>query len=420
MAQKIFPGQREFGNVYEIVLLADAETGQPWSHDNPMPVVGMSGPGGAFPQFVYQAYIAVASGAGYSEGDFLQQIEEWDVTTSPASYINTIWRNITTEFTLTSPPPASNVAPIAGSASSVVVTNFPATQAISGNVGILGTVPVSAASLPLPTGAATVTAQNSQTTLLGQIDTDLVTMSGAGGTGITQPAGGTGLQGWLSGILNALRGVISTSRTWTLGSGTDSVTVAGTVAVSALPALPAGSNAIGTVSVTNFPSTQTVAGVVSVSNFPATQPVSGTLNIGNNPGVQGLAAAGAAVSGNPVLMGGTDGTNARALFVDTTGRAVVSSALTPSGTSGTAAVVAAATDYVLVGANATRRIFAISNNHATAILYVNFVGAAYLSGNYAGFPIHPLGSILLDVAVPNTTVHVASDTAGCPYTLVEA
>ena len=39
--------------------------------------------------------------------------------------------------------------------SAVSVTNFPATQPVSGTVGISGTVPVSAASLPLPTGAAT-------------------------------------------------------------------------------------------------------------------------------------------------------------------------------------------------------------------------------------------------------------------------
>lgn len=38
--------------------------------------------------------------------------------------------------------------------------------------------------------------------------------------------------------------------------------------------IPAGSNAIGAVSVSNFPSTQAVSGTVAVSNFPATQPVS--------------------------------------------------------------------------------------------------------------------------------------------------
>jgi|SRR6478752_74585 len=41
----------------------------------------------------------------------------------------------------------------------------------------------------------------------------------------------------------------------------------------------------GSVTVTNFPATQTVAGSVSVSNFPATQPVSGTVtaNGGTSP-----------------------------------------------------------------------------------------------------------------------------------------
>jgi hypothetical protein len=71
--------------------------------------------------------------------------------------------------------------------------------------------------------------------------------------------------------------------------------VSGTVAVSSLPSIPAGANAIGSVSVSNFPATQPVSGTVavsslpsipaganaigsvSVSNFPATQPVSGTV-----------------------------------------------------------------------------------------------------------------------------------------------
>lgn len=43
-------------------------------------------------------------------------------------------------------------------------------------------------------------------------------------------------------------------------------------------------------------------------------------NLGGNLKVQGVAADGAAVSGNPVLMGGQDGTNAQSLRVDTNGR----------------------------------------------------------------------------------------------------
>jgi hypothetical protein len=53
------------------------------------------------------------------------------------------------------------------------------------------------------------------------------------------------------------------------------------VSLVSLPALAAGSNAIGSVTVSNFPSSTTVSGSVSVSNFPATQPISGTVAISN-------------------------------------------------------------------------------------------------------------------------------------------
>src|SRR6267142_921592 len=59
--------------------------------------------------------------------------------------------------------------------------------------------------------------------------------------------------------------------------------------------------------------------VTSVSNFPATQPVSGTVtaNQGTTPWtVAGAAANGAALSGNPVLIAGSDGTNAKNLQVE--------------------------------------------------------------------------------------------------------
>ena len=44
----------------------------------------------------------------------------------------------------------------------------------------------------------------------------------------------------------------------------------------------------------------------------------------NGTKTQGAAAAGAAKAGNPVLVGGQDGTNAQSLLMDTSGRAVVS------------------------------------------------------------------------------------------------
>ena len=105
--------------------------------------------------------------------------------------------------------PSGHATVRAGVTSSVSVTNFPATQ------------PVSAAWLPLPTGAA--------------LDMSLQTI-----------------------------------RT-TLGSP---LQAGGTVVLGAGPA------AIGSVSVSNLPVTQMVSGAVSVANFPSTQPVSGSVSVG--------------------------------------------------------------------------------------------------------------------------------------------
>jgi hypothetical protein len=152
------------------------------------------------------------------------------------------------------------------------VTNFPATQVVSGtvtaNVGTTGGLAldasiqalitaveqpqaVTATALPLPTGAATAANQATGNTALSAIETSvaaaataagqttantalaaiqtataagataanqvtgntslttLVTAHGASGTGITAPTGGSGMLGWLSGIYQAVLGVLS-------------------------------------------------------------------------------------------------------------------------------------------------------------------------------------------------------------------
>lgn len=128
------------------------------------------------------------------------------------------------------------------------------------------TQPVSAASLPLPSGAATETTLSALNTKVPANLTVTSTRLLVDGSGVTQP-------------------------------------VSGTVAVSSLPSIPAGSNAIGS---------------VSVSNFPATQPVSGTVtaNIGTT---NGLALDATLTGGNAVnqLKSGAKGTSAAALITST-------------------------------------------------------------------------------------------------------
>lgn len=90
------------------------------------------------------------------------------------------------------------LVPTAGSGSSVTVTNFPATQAVTGTFW-QATQPVSAVSLPLPAGAAT------EATTAG-IRTDLGT---DGGTPPAVLGAGTGVRGWLRSIYEKLTGTLA-------------------------------------------------------------------------------------------------------------------------------------------------------------------------------------------------------------------
>jgi Flp pilus assembly pilin Flp len=115
---------------------------------------------------------------------------------------------------------------VSWSGQSVSVSNFPATQTVAGSVSVSNlpaTQAISAAALPVPTGAAA---------------------DGTDSSMATMPTGGVGIRGWLSGIYAKVAGTLTVS--WTGQS----------------------------VGVSNFPSTQTVAGAVSVSNLPATQAIS--------------------------------------------------------------------------------------------------------------------------------------------------
>ena len=124
-------------------------------------------------------------------------------------------------------------------------SNGQAPMAASAPVVIAGDqiLPVSAAALPLPAGAAA---------------------DGSDASGITPPAGGTGIRGWLSGIYSKLGNPLAVTGTFWQAtqpvSGTVTANVAGTVPVSGtfwqstqpvslttLPSLPAGGNLIGSV-----------------------------------------------------------------------------------------------------------------------------------------------------------------------------
>jgi len=113
---------------------------------------------------------------------------------------------------------------------------------------------------------------------------------GTDATGVAQVAGGVGIRGWLSSIYNRLSGTLTTT-------------------------LAAGANAIGSVSVSNFPATQPVNGTVGVNNFPATQPISGSVAVTALPGSPAQDATVAAITAKLPASPALDGTDATGVVV---------------------------------------------------------------------------------------------------------
>jgi hypothetical protein len=188
---------------------------------------------------------------------------------------------------------------------------------VGGSVAISGTPSVALAGAPsvgiagaLPAGSNVLGSVNLAPGSVGS-----VTLGGTGGT-VAQAVQGIG-----GGVPLSVTGSVAQTGTWNVGvsslpalaAGSNAIgsvsvsnfpssqPVSGAVSVSALPALPAGANAIGSVSVSNFPAMQPVSGSVavsglpalpagsnaigsvSVSNFPATQPVSGSVAVSGLP-----------------------------------------------------------------------------------------------------------------------------------------
>lgn len=184
-----------------------------------------------------------------------------------------------------------------GGSSLVSVTNFPPTQ------------PVSAATLPLPAGAATLTAQGTANTSLASIDSK------------TPPLGQSLMASSYPVVLASNQSALPVSGTVAL-SGTIPISAAtlplptGAAADATLASLSAKVPSLGqkamaaatpvviasdqspfAVSINNLPTTMAVTGTVSVSNLPATQPVSAAAL----PLPVGAATSAAQVTGNASL-----------------------------------------------------------------------------------------------------------------------
>lgn len=111
----------------------------------------------------------------------------------------------------------TNGVPTSGSGTVSTIDNmFGAAGSPSANVqsvqGVSGgtPLPVSASSLPLPPNAAQESGGNLATVASAQ---------GVGATGISQPAGGSGILGWLSGIYGAITGTLAAALAAASGAG---------------------------------------------------------------------------------------------------------------------------------------------------------------------------------------------------------
>lgn len=127
-------------------------------------------------------------------------------------------------------------------------------------------------------GALNVTfASGSSFELTDGTHTAAITAAGAlkvDASATTQPISGTVSVSSSALPTGAATSANQTTANTSLASLDSKTTAVNTGAVTISTALPAGTNAIGSVSVSNFPATQPVSGTVSVSNFPATQAVS--------------------------------------------------------------------------------------------------------------------------------------------------
>lgn len=220
----------------------------------------------------------------------------------------------------------SGTSPVSGTVTAVqstgsnlhVVVDTAPTTAVTGTF-FQATQPVSATSLPLPTGASTAAKQPALGTA-GSASTDVITVQGVAsmtplkvdGSGVTQPISGTvSLSGTspVSGTVTAIQGTGSNLHVVVDTAPTTAVT--GTffqatqpISATALP-LPTGAATETTLAgiktdTDKFTFTSTR---LLVDGSGVTQPISGSVTTSGTSTVSGVAAQGASVSGNPLLDG---------------------------------------------------------------------------------------------------------------------
>lgn len=95
------------------------------------------------------------------------------------------------------------------------------------------------------------------------------------------------------------------------------------------------------------------------------------------------------------------------------------SSFIPTSNAGVGTLASANHNYQLINNNPLRRFLIFQNTHSTAIIYLNFGAAAWSGSALQGMQIQPGQMLILDVAVPYSSVQVASGTIGATYYILE-
>lgn len=230
------------------------------------------------------------------------------------------------------------VQPVSDNNSSLTVDGTVTVQDGGGSITIDGSVAVSAVS-----GNVTIVDGGGSITVDGTVTPSNVVADGATSSGsdrVTPVAGIDGSGNWQAIKVDA-DGKIELSGTITVGDGSGPLTVDGTVSVGNFPATQAVSGSVAitnaSIPVTDNGGSLTVDGSVSVTNFPASYPVTdngGSLTIDGTVTPSNVVADGAASGGGDRItpIGGLDGSsNWQAIAVDTDGKIILSGTQTVSG-----------------------------------------------------------------------------------------
>ena len=161
-------------------------------------------------QIVDQSYDVITAGTGYAVGDILEHIVVLNIVTVPPTIITSAWINITQGTVLGAVPVAANI----------VIT--PTTQTITAVDGGLATIGTKADSAYTGSGSASAIA------LYKGLYNLLAAPIPAGGNAI----GTVGVTGT---VAVTQSGTWTTARSWNLASGSDSVSIGGTLPAFAAP-----------------------------------------------------------------------------------------------------------------------------------------------------------------------------------------